>query len=49
MEDLADRAAGYGMPGVVVDGGDVLACYAAAKEAHDRARRGERRWSGGDR
>ena len=26
------------MPGVVVDGGDVLACYAAAKEAHDRAR-----------
>jgi 2-oxoisovalerate dehydrogenase E1 component alpha subunit len=29
------------MPGVVVDGGDVLACYAAAKEAHDRARRGD--------
>ena len=29
------------MPGVVVDGGDVLACYAAAKEAHERARRGE--------
>jgi 2-oxoisovalerate dehydrogenase E1 component alpha subunit len=26
---------------VVVDGGDVLACYAAAKEAHERARRGE--------
>jgi 2-oxoisovalerate dehydrogenase E1 component alpha subunit len=38
---VAARAAGYGMPGVVVDGGDVLACYAAAKEAHDRARRGE--------
>jgi 2-oxoisovalerate dehydrogenase E1 component alpha subunit len=37
----AARAAGYGMPGVVVDGGDVLACYAAAKEAHERARRGE--------
>ena len=38
---VAARAAGYGMPGVVVDGGDVLACYAAAKEAHERARRGE--------
>jgi 2-oxoisovalerate dehydrogenase E1 component alpha subunit len=38
---VAARAAGYGMPGVVVDGGDVLGCYAAAKEAHDRARRGE--------
>jgi 2-oxoisovalerate dehydrogenase E1 component alpha subunit len=38
---VAARAAGYGMPGVVVNGGDVLACYAAAKEAHDRARRGE--------
>jgi 2-oxoisovalerate dehydrogenase E1 component alpha subunit len=38
---VAARAAGYGMPGVEVDGGDVLACYAAAKEAHERARRGE--------
>lgn len=38
---VAARAEGYGMPGVVVDGGDVLGCYAAAKEAHDRARRGE--------
>jgi 2-oxoisovalerate dehydrogenase E1 component alpha subunit len=38
---VAARAAGYGMPGVTVDGGDVLACYAAAKEAHERARRGE--------
>lgn len=38
---VAARAAGYDMPGVVVDGGDVLACYAAAKEAHDRARRGD--------
>ncbi len=37
---VAARAAGYGMPGVVVDGGDVLACYAAAKEAHERARSG---------
>jgi len=38
---VAARAEGYGMPGVVVDGGDVLGCYAAAKEAHERARRGE--------
>jgi 2-oxoisovalerate dehydrogenase E1 component alpha subunit len=38
---VAARAAGYGFPGIVVDGGDVLACYAAAKEAHERARRGE--------
>jgi 2-oxoisovalerate dehydrogenase E1 component alpha subunit len=38
---VAARAGGYGMPGVEVDGGDVLACYAAAKEAHERARRGE--------
>jgi 2-oxoisovalerate dehydrogenase E1 component alpha subunit len=38
---VAARAAGYGMPGVVVDGSDVLGCYAAAREAHDRARRGE--------
>ncbi len=38
---VAGRAAGYGMPGVTVDGGDVLACYAAAKEAHDRAVRGD--------
>ena len=38
---VAARAAGYDMPGVVVDGGDVLGCYAAAREAHARARRGE--------
>jgi 2-oxoisovalerate dehydrogenase E1 component alpha subunit len=41
IENVADRAAGYGMPGVVVDGADVLACYRAAKEAVDRARRGD--------
>ncbi len=35
------RAAGYGIPGVLVDGNDVLAVYHAAKEAADRARRGE--------
>ena len=38
---VAARAQGYGFPGVTVDGGDPLACYAAAKEAHERARRGE--------
>src|SRR4051794_40413127 len=40
-ETLADKAAGYGMPGVRVDGGDVLAVYEATREAVDRARRGE--------
>jgi 2-oxoisovalerate dehydrogenase E1 component alpha subunit len=41
VSDIADRAAGYGFPGVVVDGNDVLACYAAMKTAHDRARAGD--------
>lgn len=35
------RAAGYGVPGVLVNGNDVMEVYAAAKEAVDRARRGE--------
>jgi 2-oxoisovalerate dehydrogenase E1 component alpha subunit len=39
--DVAERAAGYGFPGVVVDGNDVLACYEAMKQAHERARAGE--------
>jgi 2-oxoisovalerate dehydrogenase E1 component alpha subunit len=38
---VADRAAGYGIPGVVVDGNDVLACYAAARDAVTRARAGD--------
>ena len=38
---VAARAAGYGMPGISVDGNDPIACYAAAKEAHERARRGD--------
>lgn len=38
---IARRAEGYGFPGVVVDGNDVLAVYEAAREAVDRARRGE--------
>jgi 2-oxoisovalerate dehydrogenase E1 component alpha subunit len=41
IEDVADRAEGYGFPGVVVDGNDVLACYAAMKQAHERARAGK--------
>ena len=36
-----ERAAGYGMPGVLVDGSDVLACYAASQAAVARARAGE--------
>jgi 2-oxoisovalerate dehydrogenase E1 component alpha subunit len=39
--NVADRASGYGIPGVIVDGADVLGCYRAAKEAVDRARRGD--------
>ena len=39
--DLAVRAKAYGIPGVVVDGMDVLAVYEATKEAVERARRGE--------
>lgn len=35
------RAAGYGIPGLLVDGNDVLAVYQAAKVAVDRARAGE--------
>jgi 2-oxoisovalerate dehydrogenase E1 component alpha subunit len=41
IENVADRAAGYGFPGVVVDGNDVLACYGAMKTAVERARAGE--------
>jgi pyruvate dehydrogenase E1 component alpha subunit len=40
-ETLADKALGYGMPGVRVDGGDVLAVYEATREAVERARAGE--------
>ena len=39
--DIAARAAGYGMPGVAVDGQDVIAMYEVAKEAIGRARRGD--------
>ena len=37
---LADKALGYGMPGLRVDGGDVLAVYEATREAVSRARAG---------
>jgi 2-oxoisovalerate dehydrogenase E1 component len=40
VEDLADRAPGYGMPGEVVDGNDVLAVEDAVARALDRARAG---------
>ncbi|MBM0067639.1 thiamine pyrophosphate-dependent dehydrogenase E1 component subunit alpha [Alkalicoccobacillus gibsonii] len=38
---VSDRAIGYGMPGITVDGNDPIAVYAAVKEAADRGRRGE--------
>lgn len=40
-KQISDRAIGYGMPGVTVDGNDPLAVYEAVKEAADRGRRGE--------
>jgi 2-oxoisovalerate dehydrogenase E1 component alpha subunit len=39
--NVAERAAGYGIPGLTVDGTDVPASYAACREAVARARRGE--------
>ncbi len=41
IENVADRAAAYGIPGSVVDGNDVIAVYEAARKAVDRARSGE--------
>ena len=40
LPDVATRAAGYGIPGVVVDGADVLGAHRAAREAVERARAG---------
>ncbi len=40
-ERVSDRAIGYGMPGVTVNGNDPLEVYKAVKEAADRGRRGE--------
>ena len=41
LSDVAARAAGYGIPGVVVDGNDVMAVYEAAEAAVSRARTGQ--------
>ena len=39
--NVSDRAIGYGMPGITVDGTDPLEVYKVVKEAADRARNGE--------
>jgi len=41
IENIAERAAGYGIPGAVVDGSDVFAVHEAAVEAVKRARAGQ--------
>ncbi len=40
VKDLAEKAAGYGIPGHIVDGNDVIACYEVTRFAADYARRG---------
>src|SRR5881227_4031253 len=39
VRDLAEKAAGYGIPGHIVDGNDVIACYEVTKRAAETARR----------
>jgi pyruvate dehydrogenase E1 component alpha subunit/2-oxoisovalerate dehydrogenase E1 component alpha subunit len=41
VKDLAERAIGYGIPGVIVDGTDACQVYDAARDAVERAHRGE--------
>jgi 2-oxoisovalerate dehydrogenase E1 component alpha subunit len=41
VDDVSIRAEGYGFTGVTVDGNDVLAVYEAARDAFDRARKGD--------
>jgi TPP-dependent pyruvate/acetoin dehydrogenase alpha subunit len=41
VKDLAERAIGYGVPGVIVDGTDACQVYDAARDAIERAHRGE--------
>jgi TPP-dependent pyruvate/acetoin dehydrogenase alpha subunit len=41
VHDLAEKAKGYGIPAVTVDGNDVLAVYSATRHAAERARRGK--------
>ncbi len=40
-ENIADRAVGYGIPGELIDGTDVVVVYETVKKAVERARRGE--------
>lgn len=40
VRDLAEKAAGYGIPSHIVDGNDVVACYEVTKHAAERARGG---------
>jgi pyruvate dehydrogenase E1 component alpha subunit/2-oxoisovalerate dehydrogenase E1 component alpha subunit len=40
VKDLAEKAAGYGIPAYIVDGNDVVACYEVTKQAAEEARRG---------
>ena len=41
VENIADRAIAYGIPGAATDGNDVLAVYETARKAVERARKGE--------
>ena len=40
VRDLAEKAAGYGIPSHIVDGNDVVACYEVTRQAAEYARRG---------
>ncbi len=41
IQNVADRAAAYGIPGIIVDGNDAIAIYEAAQRAVENARKGE--------
>ena len=40
VRNLADKASGYGIPGYIVDGNDIVACYEVTKQAAEHARKG---------
>jgi len=40
VKDLAEKAAGYGIPGHIVDGNDIIACYETTRKAAEYARAG---------
>jgi TPP-dependent pyruvate/acetoin dehydrogenase alpha subunit len=40
VKDLAEKAAGYGIPGHIVDGNDIVACYEVTKKSAEYARSG---------